>query len=120
MGTQPDRPPLSQNAEVTGGLLFQVRRATGRLDLRAVGDVDLNSRGVWHSAMASLTGGGDDVHLDLSDLTFIDAHGTSLLATTAIQLGGDRRMVLHRPPQMLLRVLELCWPTLSSIEAVAR
>jgi hypothetical protein len=56
----------------------------------------------------------------LSELTFIDAHATSLLATTAIQFGEDRRMVLHQPPQMLLRVLELYLPPLPAIEAEAR
>jgi hypothetical protein len=120
MGTKPAGALLDQDAELTSGLLFQVHRATGRLNLRAVGDVDLNSRGVWRCAMASLTAGVEDVHLDLSELRFIDAHGTSLLAAAAIEFGEDRRMVLHQPPQMLLRVLELYWPPLPAIEAEAR
>jgi hypothetical protein len=56
----------------------------------------------------------------LSELRFIDAHGTSLLAAAAIEFGEDRRMVLHQPPQMLLRVLELYWPQLPAIEAETR
>ncbi len=59
-----------------------------------------------------------DVHLDLSELTFIDVNGTSILVEAASQAPRARRIVLHRPPPMMLRVLEVFWPFLHTIEVV--
>jgi anti-anti-sigma regulatory factor len=54
--------------------------------------------------------------LELSALTFVDAAGASVLVATAQALEEGRRIVLHRPPPALSRLLELFWPDVRAIE----
>jgi len=59
---------------------------------------------------------GEDVHLELAELTFIDLGGVTLLVNLAAQLGPHRRLILHRPPLPLRRVLGLLWADEPTIE----
>lgn len=87
--------------------------------LRAVGEIDYATHAVWWAALDAMPSTVGNVHLELSELSFIDARGTSMLVAVALQLSGGRRIVLHHPPRMLPRILELCWPPLPSIKVAA-
>ncbi|MEV6557455.1 STAS domain-containing protein [Nocardia sp. NPDC051756] len=80
-----------------------------------MGQVDLATHDDWETALAELPA-APDVHLELSELTFIDTHGTLILVEATNQAAKGRRVVLHNPPVALVRILELFWPALPTIE----
>ncbi|MGA5700468.1 STAS domain-containing protein [Peterkaempfera bronchialis] len=97
------------------GLLQVVRTGhTGRLALR--GDVDASNvnrlAGVLSAEArrpADPQGGPGSLHLELSDLEFMDVGGCRLLVHTALALFGDgeRRLVLHGLAPHLRRVMRV-------------
>ncbi|MGW0334754.1 STAS domain-containing protein [Streptomyces sp. NPDC003011] len=88
-----------------------------RSGLRVAGEVGLTTHEVWRRALdRAVREDGDVYYLELSAVTFVDVAGVGALAFAAQQLGDGRRMVLHRPPPGLRRVLDMFWPDLSSIE----
>ncbi|MFI7003315.1 STAS domain-containing protein [Nocardia sp. NPDC050175] len=91
---------------------FSTSRPPG---LRCVGQIDLSTHDAWETALAELPG-TPDIHLELSELTFIDTHGTLILMEATNQAAQGRRVVLHNPPETLVRILELFWPSLPTIE----
>jgi anti-anti-sigma regulatory factor len=76
--------------------------------LRLVGEVDVSNRPVLRQALAACDG-ADEVHLHLGELQFIDVAGATELVHHAAALGPARRMVLHDPPRMLPRMIDLLW-----------
>ncbi|WP_327145878.1 STAS domain-containing protein [Nocardia sp. NBC_01327] len=93
--------------------------STGRPPgLRCVGEVDFTNHGDWQAALGTLPT-ADEVHLDLSELRFIDTHGTLILVEASQGATSDRRLVLHRPPMAMLLLLGQFWPAEAAIE-VAR
>ncbi|WP_378738137.1 STAS domain-containing protein [Nocardia brasiliensis] len=80
-----------------------------------MGQVDLATHGSWRSALAELPS-APDIHLELSELTFIDTHGTLILVEATNQSATGRRVVLHNPPVTLVRILDLFWPSLPTLE----
>ncbi|MEU0003462.1 STAS domain-containing protein [Streptomyces sp. NPDC006314] len=90
---------------------------TGRTGIRAAGEVSLPTRDIWERALERAVREGEDVYyLELSALTFVDVAGAGALADAARRLGGQRRLVLDRPPPGLSRILGLLWPGLPAIE----
>ncbi|ANS65036.1 hypothetical protein SLINC_2812 [Streptomyces lincolnensis] len=90
-----------------------------RSGLRMAGEVGLATREIWERALEQAVNGdgdGDVYYLELSSVTFVDVAGVGALACAAQRLPDGRRMVLHRPPPVLRRVLETFWPDLSAIE----
>ncbi|PAZ17209.1 anti-anti-sigma factor [Streptomyces sp. SA15] len=88
-----------------------------RSGLRVAGEVGLSTHAAWERALEQAVGGDVDVYyLELSSVTFVDVAGAEVLATAAQRLQDGRRIVLHRPPPALRRVLELFWPDLPAIE----
>lgn len=88
-----------------------------RSGLRVAGEIGLATHAVWEQALEQAVGGDVDVYyLELSSVTFVDVAGAEVLATAAQRLQGGRRIVLHRPPPTLRRVLDLFWPGLPAIE----
>ncbi len=103
----PPGPPPSPGAGYDGGL--SIGTLPGRTGLRLAGAVDMASLARLRAAVAALPAGGDAVHLDLSELFFIDVAGTrELVAIT--RLTPPRRLILHDPPMCLRRILGLLWP----------
>jgi anti-anti-sigma regulatory factor len=88
--------------------------------VRVAGTLDLNTRDLMATSLRPLLAGGDDVHLDLSRLIFVDVSGATVLATSALRLPAGRRLVLERPPRQLRRIIDLFWPELGCIEMVTR
>jgi len=91
--------------------------------LRVVGEVVLTTRAEWVRALQRAVREGEGMRegeqvyrLELSALTFVDVAGASALVATAQALEEGRRIVLHRPPPTLSRLLELFWPDLRAIE----
>ncbi|WP_433662208.1 STAS domain-containing protein [Nocardia sp. CA-128927] len=80
-----------------------------------MGQIDLSTHDAWETALAELPG-TPDIHLELSELTFIDTHGTLILVEATNQAAQGRRVVLHNPPVTLVRILDLFWPSLPTIE----
>jgi ABC-type transporter Mla MlaB component len=88
--------------------------------VRLAGTLDMNTRDRLATSLRPLLAAGDDVHLDLSRLIFVDVSGATVLATSALRLPAGRRLVLERPPRQLRRILDLFWPELRCIEMVTR
>ena len=84
--------------------------------VRLIGDVDLSSWALLEAAMCPFIAARGDVHLELAQLRFVDAHGASILVLTAQRLGEGRRIVLHDPPRVLKRLLDLLWQDVPTIE----
>lgn len=78
--------------------------------LRATGGIDLRSHMYWDHALRLVAGHGEEVHLDLSDLEFIDSRGAAVLVEAASRLPGGRRIVVHHAPSCFQRVMEVLWP----------
>ena len=76
----------------------RVYRLMGDLDASNVADVD----GVLEADLSS----EDDLTLDLSEFTFVDSMGVSLLFATARKLGRGK-LILLSPEQSVRRLLEL-------------
>ncbi|WP_425297707.1 STAS domain-containing protein [Nocardia asiatica] len=116
MDPAPSTPPRGLSGSDTSAL--RTSRTGGPSGLRCAGAVDLTTRDAWRSVLAELVAVDRDLRLDLSELTFIDVNGTSILVEAASRVPGARRIVLYRPPPMMLRILEVFWPYLHTIEVV--
>ena len=88
--------------------------------VRVAGTLDMTTRDLMATSLRPLLAAGDDVHLDLSRLIFVDVSGATVLATSAQRLPAGRRLVLERPPRQLRRIIDLFWPELRCIEVVTR
>lgn len=88
----------------------------GRPGMRLAGEVGPSSWSALEAGLNSVLTGYGEVHLELAELRFIDARGATLLVQAAEQLGGGRMLVLHNPPDVLRRLLELLWPDVQSIK----
>ncbi|HEU5128370.1 MAG TPA: STAS domain-containing protein [Glycomyces sp.] len=99
-------PPSAEASRSDGPL----RIAECGVGLRVAGEIDLNGHEVWERALRRTTERGGEVRLDLSELAFIDVHGTALLVDLAAALPEDRRVVVRGAPAGLHRVMEVLWP----------
>ena len=86
--------------------------------LRITGEIDSSGHDRWSSALDWAVRQGRDVHLDMSKLQFIDGHGVAILESAARTLPKGRWMVLHQPPPMVRRILDLLWPEGESTIAI--
>jgi anti-anti-sigma regulatory factor len=105
--------------------LVEVQRAVPSLTLtplaglpglRLAGEVDVTSWNALETALRALPASQGDLHLELTQLRFIDAHGATTLVRTAQGLGTGRSLVLHNPPSVLRRLLELLWHDVETIK----
>ncbi|HWC78464.1 MAG TPA: ANTAR domain-containing protein [Pseudonocardiaceae bacterium] len=86
--------------------------------LKLCGEIDSSGHERWTSSLDAAVRQHRDVHLDLSDLQFIDGRGVAILVTAARSLERGRWIVVHRPPPMLRRILDLLWPEGESTIAI--
>ena len=84
--------------------------------LRLAGDADLSECDELEQALAGPVAADGDIHLDLAALTFADVAAARLLARTAARLVPGRKLVLHRPPPALRRLVQMCWPDQPGLE----
>ncbi|GAB3232448.1 hypothetical protein GCM10027447_28250 [Glycomyces halotolerans] len=78
--------------------------------IRAGGAVDLNSHGQWARALRQAASRRTEVHLDLSELGFIDVQGVAVLVDVARRLGDGERIVVHQAPPCMTRIMQVLWP----------
>ncbi|MFF3661219.1 STAS domain-containing protein [Streptomyces olivochromogenes] len=82
--------------------------------LRFEGEIDLCSRELLAAALdEAVQFGSGDLHVDLTDITFIDVAGIRMLTTVAKTLSRDgHRLLLHATPPGVHRVIRLMgWET---------
>lgn len=80
---------------------------TGPDPRRLHGQADLRSRPDFAELLHALCRQADgDVHLDLSEMDFVDAWGATAMIDAAAALGGGL-LVLHNPPASLRRLLDV-------------
>jgi anti-anti-sigma factor len=113
------KPPRHPGDTVTGATaqvedpapeLLEIVALNSQAGIRAQGQVDMAVRDQWESALARLTDeDAHKVHLDLTELTFIDVRGTMALVETARALDRGRQLVLQHPPEILIRILNTMW-----------
>ncbi|MGH3942201.1 MAG: MEDS domain-containing protein [Pseudonocardiaceae bacterium] len=85
--------------------------------LRLVGEVDLATRKIFTTALDKAMSGTGDLHLDLSELTFIDIGGVQVMLRSAERLWPSRRIILHWSPPSLKIALHLLCHTHKLIDA---
>ncbi|MEV6874525.1 STAS domain-containing protein [Amycolatopsis sp. NPDC051128] len=89
---------------------LQVSQLPGERGLQVIGAVDLSTREIWRDALESATADGSPTRLDLSELSFIDTRGTSMLLAAAQRQPGTAPLAIIRPPTVLRRVLAVLCP----------
>ncbi|MEU6368662.1 STAS domain-containing protein [Streptomyces sp. NPDC046931] len=89
-----------------------------RPGVRVVGEVTLDTRRAWQEALGLLAqhGGTPPLHVELSEVAFIDVAGVTDLVKAAQSLPEGQCLVVHRPPPQMARVLDIFWPGLGRIE----
>lgn len=102
-------------AAPSGGRL-EIAPLSDRTGLRLSGEADLNTRDVLKAALDPLTARGDDVHLELGGLAFVDVGAVSTLVQTASRCAPGRRVYLHDAPSNLRQILTLLWGPVPAIE----
>ncbi|MFF7260536.1 STAS domain-containing protein [Streptomyces sp. NPDC008159] len=103
-----------------GGTALEIRSLSGRPGIRAAGEINVITRSSWEQALKKVASTHGDVsHVELSGLMSIDVGGAAVLAVTAQRLTTGR-IVVHRPPPELTRILDLFWPGLAAIEVAER
>lgn len=82
------------------------------------GEVDISTCELFRSIVKTVvddTDGADGrglrpgVHLDLAGLKFIDVAGARVLVTAATDERHGLGLVVHHPPEMLVRIVQLAW-----------
>ncbi|MGH3796284.1 MAG: MEDS domain-containing protein [Pseudonocardiaceae bacterium] len=87
---------------------LRISPLAGLPGLRLAGEIDLSTRDLLIAALDTVPNGAGDLHLELSDLTFIDNGGVQVILRAAERLGPGSRMVLYRPPRLMTMALRLC------------
>jgi anti-anti-sigma factor len=87
--------------------IARITRTRKPYGLRLEGEVDQANVDKLAAALAVLVGAGQDVHLDLSRLGFMDVGGLRLLTDTARGLPDGQYLVLEAVPPHLRRILSL-------------
>lgn len=109
-GRTPGGADAARVAAPTGETLLRIEPlADGRAGFRLAGELDLSGAGLLAEAVRELEAAGADAHLDLSRLRFIDVAGARLLVQAADRLHhtNGSRLILHRPPPVLVQVTAL-------------
>lgn len=90
---------------------------SGRSGLRLAGELDLATRQVFTTALDEVLRGTGDLHLELSELTFIDIGGVQVILQAAERLWPGRRIILHWSPPSLRIALHLLCDTHKLVDA---
>jgi anti-anti-sigma factor len=87
-----------------------------RITVSLVGELELVSHELAEKVLTGAIRRGNDVVIDLSQLTFIDSSGLRLLILLQKEAhAADTRLVLRQPQAIVLRLLEVT-KTLSQFE----
>jgi anti-anti-sigma factor len=82
----------------------------GQVRLSVVGEVDVSTREQFRAALDELLGALGEVRLDLRGVPFMDTRAVTLVVHTAMRLDEEGgRLVVHDPPDSLVRIFEALW-----------
>jgi anti-anti-sigma regulatory factor len=95
---------------------LEIRPLVGMSGLRLIGEVDLSTRHYLQTALDTTPDEDGDLHLELSELAFIDIGGVQILLRAAERLAPGRQLVVHRPPRSLRLALDLLWEAPNLVE----
>jgi len=103
------RRPPGQNEGVDSGGHAGLRVTRTDLGVKIAGVVDV---GTWHDLSGALhrvvrRPPAERIVLDVSELSFIDAHGLRLIAEAAESLSPPTRLAILHPPPGLVRIAEI-------------
>jgi hypothetical protein len=118
----PEMLPAAITASIAGGICVTVHYLRFSSDpylridfledvagLRLTGEADLCGVESLRAALAALPPEATIIHLELAGLRFIDVGSTRELVELA-RKAPRPRFVLHSPPPMLTRMIDLLWP----------
>jgi len=86
---------------------LSVSPLAGVAGLRLAGEVDLSTRETFRTALDDTLPSQDDLHLELSELRFIDVAGVQVMLLAMQRLRPGKRMIVHRAPRSLQLALDL-------------
>jgi anti-anti-sigma factor len=96
--------PAREGCELT----FSVEQQAGQERRYClVGELDLATASVLMDTFSPVAAEDGDLHLDLTDLTFIDSSGIRGLLLLAEAMGGRGRLILTGPTDSVRRTLTL-------------
>src|SRR2546428_1214714 len=84
-----------------------VSRTRKPAGLKFAGEIDSSNAHAITQSLASGAPAEGDVHLDVTQLRFIDVSGIRAIVSAAENLGEGRRILLHGLPTQLARVLSI-------------
>jgi anti-anti-sigma factor len=74
------------------------------------GEIDVDTREQFRQALAQTFGDHGDTVLSLRGVRFMDTHSVTLVVHCANRLHGEGgRLIVHHPPDSLLRIFETLW-----------
>jgi anti-anti-sigma factor len=90
-----------------GSMLLSVERIDDPRGFRLIGELDASNVGMLDDALDREVAQGGDLTLDLGGLAFMDSSGIQVLIRTAQDLGGNGRLFLRSPADLVRRILTL-------------
>jgi anti-sigma B factor antagonist len=75
--------------------------------LRLVGELDMSNADQLADMLAEIGAAGDQVILDMSELTFIDSSGVHVILRYAVSLDGRGPIVLLNPGPTVMKILQI-------------
>lgn len=87
--------------------LLKIAVLESRRGLKLSGEIDISNVNLLADSLNSHLKESEDIHLDLSDLKFIDAAGLRVLIQAARKLSKGKRLVLWATPTFLKRLLDI-------------
>jgi anti-anti-sigma factor len=93
--------------EVYSDRQLVVVRASDPAGIRFAGEIDASNSSSVGISIAAASAHEKDIHIDVTQLMFIDISGIRAFVTAAEALPEGRRMLLHGMPQQLETVIRL-------------
>jgi anti-anti-sigma factor len=90
-------------------LVIEATERPGGYRLR--GEIDLTAADALARTLQRATAHEENLHLDLSDVTFLDSIGIAVVIRTALSLEGRGSLVLNGPRPAVRKILDITGTT---------
>jgi anti-anti-sigma factor len=87
--------------------VFAVRVDASTRTLHPSGEIDLATAPQFRRALEEAAATGEQLVVDMAEITFIDSAGLHALVTAAVSMDGGAPLVLERVPPSVLRLLKI-------------
>ena len=87
--------------------VFEMSPLVNRKGLRLAGELDLATAPGLTEALLDFASSEGEVHLDLSEVSFLDSSGLRVILALARSRGDNGSVVLLNPSAFILRILEI-------------